>query len=159
MALSGGLDTARFLGGWLLKSAAVLLAVATLNFFLLRLAPGDPAVVMAGEAGASDAQFLEQIRQDYGLDRPLPEQLWTYVANAARGNLGYSYRNRRPVADMILERLPATILLTGSAFVLALLLGTALGVLAPRAKGGGRMAPLPSSHSPSMRCRCSGSGC
>lgn len=135
MALSGGLNTARFLGGWLLKSAAVLLAVAMLNFFLLRLAPGDPAVVMAGEAGASDAQFLEQIRKDYGLDRPLPEQLWTYLANAARGNLGYSYRNRRPVADMILERLPATILLTGSAFVLALLLGTALGVLAAAREG------------------------
>ena len=102
--MSGGLNTARFLGGWLLKSAAVLLAVIALNFFLLRLAPGDPAVVMAGEAGASDAQFLDQIRKDYGLDRPLPEQLLNYVTNVAKGNLGYSYRNRRPVAALLIRR-------------------------------------------------------
>ncbi len=135
MAESGGLAALRYIAGWLLKSAAVLLAIVTLNFFLLRLAPGDPAVVMAGEAGASDARFLEQIRKDYGLDRPLPEQLATYIGNALKGNLGYSYRNRRPVADMILERLPATVLLTGTAFVLALLLGTALGVLAAAREG------------------------
>lgn len=133
--MSAGMNAARFMGGWLLKSAAVLLAVIVLNFLLLRLAPGDPAVVMAGEAGASDAQFLDQIRKDYGLDRPLAEQLLVYVTNAATGNLGYSYRNRRPVADMILERLPATLLLTGSAFVLALILGTALGVLAAAREG------------------------
>lgn len=135
MGASRGLSVLRYLGGWLLKSAAVLLAVVTLNFFLLRLAPGDPAIVMAGEAGASDAIFLEQIRKDYGLDRPLPEQLWTYVSAAFTGDLGFSYRNRRPIADMIFERLPATILLTGTAFIIALVLGTLLGVLAAAREG------------------------
>ncbi|MGH8130174.1 MAG: ABC transporter permease [Steroidobacteraceae bacterium] len=116
--------------GWCAKALTVVLAIVALNFLLLRLAPGDPATVLAGEAGASDAQFLAQIRRDYGLDRPLPEQLAAYVGNVLRLNLGHSYRQRRDVAGIIFERVPATLLLTGSAFVLALLGGVSLGVLA-----------------------------
>jgi peptide/nickel transport system permease protein len=125
----------RFLAAWVLRSLAVLLATVVLNFVILRLAPGDPAVVMAGEAGASDAAFMERIRSEYGLDRPLPVQLASYLGHVASGDLGYSYRNRRPVFDMIRERLPATLLLTGTAFVLALAVGTSLGVLAANRQG------------------------
>jgi peptide/nickel transport system permease protein len=115
---------------WFGKALAVVLGVVVLNFLLLRLAPGDPATVMAGEAGASDALFLAQIRAEYGLDRPLPAQLAAYVGNVLSLNLGFSYRQQRGVADMIFERVPATLLLTGSAFVFALLIGVLLGVLA-----------------------------
>jgi len=121
--------------GWLAKALAVVLAIIVLNFLLLRLAPGDPASVLAGEAGSSDEQFLAQIRAEYGLDRPLPEQVAVYVGNIVTGNLGYSYRQRRPVADLIFERMPASLLLTGTAFVLALLLGTTAGVLAANRQG------------------------
>ena len=115
---------------WMVKALAVVLAITILNFFLIRLAPGDPAVVMAGEAGAADQQFLDQVRQDFGLDQPILVQLGTYVKNVLTLDLGQSYRTSRPVTDMIFERLPATLLLTGTAYVLALLVGPLLGALA-----------------------------
>jgi peptide/nickel transport system permease protein len=119
-----------FLGGWLVKAALILLAIVVLNFCLVRLAPGDVATVLAGESGAADPDFLARTRAEFGLDRPLPAQLATYVGNVLSLDLGVSYRTRRPVADMVLERLPATLLLTGAAFLFALVVGPALGVLA-----------------------------
>lgn len=115
---------------WMVKALAVILAITILNFFLIRLAPGDPAVVMAGEAGAADPQYLDRVRQEFGLDQPLAVQLWTYVKNVITLDLGQSYRTGRPVATMILERLPATLLLTGAAYLLALIVGPLLGALA-----------------------------
>ena len=105
------------------KGVIVLLAIIVLNFFLIRLAPGDPAVVMAGEAGASDQLFVAQLREKFGLDRPLPEQLLIYVKGIASLDLGFSFRQQAPVAKLIAERLPATLLLTLSAFAISLLLG------------------------------------
>lgn len=119
-----------FIAGWMIKAIAVVLAITILNFFLIRMAPGDPAIVLAGEAGAADAQFLEQVRSDFGLDKPIPVQLAAYVGNVLTLDLGQSYRAQRPVADMLFERLPATLLLTGSAYLFALLLGPLLGALA-----------------------------
>jgi peptide/nickel transport system permease protein len=112
------------------KAVLVILAIACLNFLLIRLAPGDPASVMAGEAGAADEKFVAQLRAEFGLDRPLPVQLWRYVSGVATLDLGYSYRNQRTVAAMLAERLPATLILTVAAFVLALTLGVALGAVA-----------------------------
>jgi peptide/nickel transport system permease protein len=125
----------RFLAGRLAKGILVLIAIAILNFFLIRAAPGDPAQVMAGEAGAADAVFLEQLRQRFGLNRPLLEQLWIYLKGYLTLDLGYSYRQQRSVADLIVERLPATLLLTGTAFVISLVLGVVLGALAARRAG------------------------
>ena len=119
-----------FLATWAAKAVGVVLAIVVINFCLIRLAPGDPVSVLAGEAGASDVQFVEDLRKEFGLDRPLPVQLARYTLNVLSLNLGQSYRTRRPVADMLFERLPATLLLTGTAFVLALVVGPALGVLA-----------------------------
>lgn len=65
----------RFLAGRVVKGVLVLLDIAVLNFFLIRAAPGDPAQVMAGEAGAADEVFLQQLRARFGLDRPRLEQL------------------------------------------------------------------------------------
>jgi peptide/nickel transport system permease protein len=120
----------RFVASRVVKGVLVLFVIAVLNFFLIRLAPGDPAQVMAGEAGAADAEYVEQLRERFGLNRPLPEQLWIYLRGYATLDLGYSVRQGEPVADLILERLPATLLLTGTAFAISLAFGTVLGALA-----------------------------
>ena len=119
----------------LLKGVLVLIGIVVLNFLLIRLAPGDPAAVMAGEAGAADELFLQQLRQQFGLDRPLWEQLWAYLSNILSFDFGFSYRQQRPVADLLAERLPPTLLLTGTAFVLSLAAGVTLGVMAARRAG------------------------
>jgi peptide/nickel transport system permease protein len=124
------MDTMRFLARRLLQGLAALLLIAVMNFLLVRAAPGDPATVLAGESGAADEVFLKQLRERFDLDRPLPQQLLTYLGQLAQGDLGISYRQQAPVLDLILERLPATLLLTGAAFVLSLLLGVLLGVWA-----------------------------
>jgi len=114
----------------LLKGVLVLVGIIILNFLIVRMAPGDPATVLAGESGAADETYIAQLREQFGLDRPLVEQLAVYLRKAAVLDLGFSYREQRPVADMLFERVPATLLLTGTAFVIALVGGVGLGVLA-----------------------------
>lgn len=124
------LQMSMYIGGRLIKGAIVLIVIAILNFFLIRAAPGDPAKVMAGEAGATDELFLQQLREQFGLDLPLYEQLWIYISNLLQLDMGFSYRQQMPVFDLIMDRLPATLLLTGAAFVLSLSLGILLGAIA-----------------------------
>ena len=119
-----------YIGRRLVKAVFVLLAIVLLNFFLIRAAPGDPAQVMAGEAGAADEVFIAQLREQFGLDRPLYEQLAIYVGGIVTLDMGYSYRQQQPVAELIFERLPATLLLTVTAFAVSILLGVLLGALA-----------------------------
>ena len=125
----------RFLLSRIVKGIVVLLAIAVLNFALIRAAPGDPASVMAGEAGAADEVFVQQLRERFGLDRPMIEQLGLYMKSVVTLDLGFSYRQGRSVASLIGERLPATLLLTISAFAISLALGIALGTLAARRAG------------------------
>ncbi|MCA0919269.1 ABC transporter permease [Pseudooceanicola nanhaiensis] len=117
------------------KAAVVLLCITVLNFLLIHLAPGDPAMVMAGEAGEADPEFIAQLRAQFGLDRPLYVQLWSYVSSVAQLDLGYSYRQNLPVLDLILQRLPATLLLSLSAFVISLGLGVLAGTIAASRQG------------------------
>ena len=124
------LGFAQLFASRLVKAAAILIAIVVMNFFLVHAAPGDPAMVMAGEAGAADEKFVTELRELFGLDRPLYEQLGTYVGKIVQGDLGFSYRQQRPVWDILAERLPATLVLTLTAFLLALALGVALGTLA-----------------------------
>lgn len=119
----------------LVRLVAVILLIATFNFILVRAAPGDPAQVMAGQSGASDPKILADLRQEYGLDKPYIVQLGTHLARVMTFDLGYSYRQRQPVLTLIGERLPATLLLTLTAFVLALVVGTTLGAAAGLAAG------------------------
>lgn len=126
-----------FLLGRCGKAALVILFVVAINFVLIRAAPGDPATILAGEAGAVDAEFLQRVRQDYGLDKPLPVQFATYLGQVLRFDFGLSYRENRPVKDIVMERLPATLLLTLSAFVFSIAVGVALGVAAARRAGSG----------------------
>ena len=125
----------RFVAGRVIKAIFVVIAIVVMNFFLIRLAPGDPAVVLAGESGAADPLFLEQLRRQFGLDRSLPEQLWLYLKGFLSFDLGFSHRQQRTIASLIFERLPATILLTISAFTIALVGGIILGTLAARRAG------------------------
>jgi peptide/nickel transport system permease protein len=109
--------------------AAILLA----GFLLIHLAPGDPVVALAGQSG--DAEYYAYVRAKFGLDQPLPTQLLIYAGNVLGGDLGRSYVLGRPVAEAIAERLPATVLLTGTALVLSTVVGIALGIYGARRHG------------------------
>ena len=124
-----------FIAKRLAKMLVLIFAIVVLNFLLIHAAPGDPATVMAGQSGAADTKYLEQLRHEFGLDRSLPEQLVTYVSKVATLDLGVSHRLQRRVVNIIGERLPATLLLTGTAFCFALILGTALGMVSLRFYG------------------------
>ncbi|QLP96679.1 MAG: ABC transporter permease [Rhodoblastus sp.] len=121
---------AGFLVARLIKAVLVILAIAALNFVLIRLAPGDPASVLAGEAGATDPNYVVELRRQFGLDEPMWKQLGLYLWKVAQFDFGYSYRNHVPVMQLILERLPATLLLMASSFVVSLALGVGFGALA-----------------------------
>jgi peptide/nickel transport system permease protein len=110
----------------------LVLAVLAVNFTLIHAAPGDPAQVIAGEMGGADEAAMASIRKNYGLDRPLPEQFFTYIGKSIRGDLGLSYTYNRPVIELILDRLWPTVLLVLTALLGAIFFGTLLGVLASR---------------------------
>src|ERR1700742_351603 len=109
----------RYIGLRLVKTVLVTATVVVLSFFMIHAVPGDAATVMAGQAGYADEAFLKNLRAEYGLDQPLPVQLGRYVVAVAHGDLGTSYVRRQKVADVILERLPNTLLLDVFALVVA----------------------------------------
>lgn len=113
----------------------LLATVAALTFVLISLAPGDAAIVLAGQAG-TDPEYLELIRDRYDLDEPVPRQVALYVLSAVQGDLGFSAVRGQPVRDAILDRLWPSFLLAGTAFLIAAVLGIALGVLAAARHGG-----------------------
>lgn len=126
----------QFLVRRLLYAAALVLAVLVLNFLLIRLAPGDPIETLAGQMGGMTDEIRRQLTQAYGLDKPVPAQLGIYIGRVAQGDLGYSYFFNLPVAGLIFDRLPATLLLILSALGLAIVSGTTLGVIASRKPNG-----------------------
>jgi len=120
----------RYLVRRLLEAIPLLVGVLALTFVLVHVAPGDPVRILAGDGG--DEAYYAAMRAKFGLDQPLPEQFLIYVASALRGDFGYSYVQRRPVFDVIADRVPATALLMLSALVTSTLLGLWLGVIAAR---------------------------
>lgn len=126
----------QFLKHRLLQVLPVVLGIALLNFLVLQLAPGDVVDVLAGEAGAATPESMAALRAQFGLDRSVLAQLGSYLWNLAHLNLGFSYRQNMPVAELILTRLPATLLLMGLALTIALALGTLLGTLTALKPGG-----------------------
>ena len=114
----------------------LLVAVLVLNFALISIAPGDIADTIAGDMGGADASVIEEIRTRYGLDQPIYVQLWSYLSRVLVFDLGYSYFYNAPVVSLILEKLPATLLLVFSAQILAVVVGTILGVLAAKKPNG-----------------------
>ena len=119
----------------LVKTVLITAAVVLLSFFLIRAVPGDAATVMAGQAGYADEAYMKGLRAEYGLDQPLPVQLWRYVEKVAQGDLGTSYVRRQPVTAIILERLPNTLLLDAFALLVAAAGGIWLGSMAARRPG------------------------
>jgi len=119
-----------YIGRRALQAIPLILAVIVATFVLVHIAPGDVALMLAGEAGGSTEEIIKSIRAEYGLDRSLAEQLAVYLGKVLVGDLGYSYSYRRPVTEMVLERVPATLLLIGTALCLAIVGGVALGILA-----------------------------
>jgi peptide/nickel transport system permease protein len=126
--------SAAFLVRRLLGSAGVIAGVALLTFLLLHLVPGDPVEAMLGES-ASPADRAA-LRAELGLEAPLPVQLGRYAVGLSQLDLGRSLASRRPVAELIGERFPATVQLAAAALGLAVLLAMPLGVLAARHRGG-----------------------
>jgi peptide/nickel transport system permease protein len=122
----------RYAGRRLLLAVPTLLVIVVLNFALLQLAPGDAADVLAGEAGSATPEYMAQLRQKFGLDRPAHVQLAKYLQNIVAFDLGYSFRHNRPVARLILDRLGATLLLMVTVLVAAVATGVLLGALAAR---------------------------
>ncbi len=120
----------------LFNAIILILAVVILNFLLIHLAPGDPAEVIAGEMGGATQEMLDSIRATYGLDQPVYVQLGVYLGKIIRGDLGHSFYFNIPVLELILDRLWPTLLLVTTALILAITLGTFLGVLASRNPGG-----------------------
>ncbi len=110
----------------LLQAAVLSVSVLVLTFLLIRLAPGDPIAVLAGER--STAEYQAQLRQDLGLDRPLPVQLWRYIGSVAHGNLGFSFSLQQSVGSLIVQRAPATLLLMGVSLGLSAILGVWIGI-------------------------------
>lgn len=116
--------------------AVVLWVALTLNFVLPRAMPGNPLALLAGaDISALTPEEQATLLSDAGLDRSLPVQYAHYLRDLARGDLGYSYQRHQPVATVVVERLPWTLLLTGSASLAALLIGLACGALAARHHG------------------------
>jgi peptide/nickel transport system permease protein len=114
------------------QALLVILAVIVLNFSLIKLTPGDPAVVIAGESGASSPEALEQIRADYGLDQPFLTQLFTYLKQVVRGDLGESFFFNQSVTSLIWARLWPTMLLVGAALIFAIVFGVLAGIFTAR---------------------------
>jgi len=129
------MNTARFIARRLLQVLPVVLAIAAMNFLLLQLAPGDAADILAGQMGHASPELVEQMRRDFGLDRPVYQQFFIYLGKLLSVNLGTSNIQQRPVIDLIMERLPATVLLMTTATVVAVALGVLLGVAAARRSG------------------------
>jgi len=123
----------KFIVRRLLLLVPVLLGLSILVFVWIRALPGGPAEALLGER--ADQESVEQIREQYGLDKPVYVQYWEYVRTTAQGDLGTSVTTRRPVTDELKQKFPATIELTIAAMLFAVTLGIPLGFVAAKRYG------------------------
>lgn len=118
----------------LIQSILVMFLVSILCFTLVKLAPGDPVLTYV-QPNMSET-YIETLRENLGLTKPLYVQYFIWLSNILQGNFGYSLVNSRPVLTQILERLPATICLMGTSLILAVLLSIPLGLFSGKYKNG-----------------------
>ena len=111
----------------ILQAIPLLIIISIISFLLIKLAPGDP--VQAFITPKMSASDIERIRQNLGLDKPIYLQYFYWIKNILQGDFGYSLTNYRPVLDLILERIPATLGLMGASLLLSLVIGIPLGLL------------------------------
>ena len=112
-----------------LQAVPLVLVIIGINFILIHAAPGDPLDVLLGPTEA-DPVVIAQLRAEFGLDQPVWVQLWNYYAKVLALDFGASFRYREPVIELIASRLPATLLLMGTALTLSTIVAVALGILA-----------------------------
>ena len=124
-----------YVGRRLVQALPIVLAIVVVNFFLLQLAEGDAATVLAGEAGSATPEYVAQLRAKFGLDQPLLVQLGLYLKNVAMLDLGYSFRHDQPVLDLVLDRLGPTLILMTATILIAVGFGILLGVVAAATLG------------------------
>jgi peptide/nickel transport system permease protein len=122
----------RYIVRRLILMLPTILMIIILNFLILQLTPGDVADVLAGLSGAATQEYMADLRKTFGLDQPILVQLWRYVWNVVRLNLGYSFYHNMPVSVLILKYLPATLLLMSISIFLAIGLGVVFGVTSAR---------------------------
>lgn len=127
----------RYLAARLLQALGVVIFVTTFAFVMIHLAPGDPIAAALARPNITEA-MRQELRAAYGLDRPVGEQYVRWVANTARGNLGFSFSHRRPVRDVFADALPNTLLLSGLGLVLSFAIGIFVGVVQAERPGSGR---------------------
>ncbi|HVE46995.1 MAG TPA: ABC transporter permease [Acidimicrobiales bacterium] len=120
--------TRRYLVRRLLQVFPICAAILLVGFLLIHLAPGDPVLAVAGDSG--DEQYYAEMRERFGLDRPLPVQLGIYAGKVVKGDFGVSYTRGRPAREVIAERVPASLLLATTALVVAVVVGIGFGVVA-----------------------------
>lgn len=113
----------------ILAAVPIMLGVAIIVFFFMRLTPGDPVDIMMGQGGAVSAGEVERLRSEFNLDKPLHEQLGLFLAGLARGDLGNSFVRQQPVGQLITERLPATIELALGALLVGLAMAFPIGII------------------------------
>jgi ABC-type dipeptide/oligopeptide/nickel transport system permease component len=113
----------------LIATLPLMFGVAIVVFFFIRLTPGDPVDIMMGQGGGVSEGEMQQLRQEFHLDQPLLVQLGLFLRDAVRGDLGYSYILKRPVTDLIAERLPATIELATGALLISLIIALPIGLI------------------------------
>lgn len=122
-----------YLGRRLVQSVLILLGVSIITFALLYLLPADPVRQIAGRSATPET--VENIRRQLGLDQPFFVQYWRYLANLVTGDLGRSYIQRSEVTDLIVSRLPASLLLMVGAIICELALGLTMGLVAAVRRG------------------------
>ncbi len=113
----------------LLAALPIMLGVAVIVFLFMRLTPGDPVDIMMGQGGAVSAGEVEQLRSEFNLDKPIMQQLGIFLADLARGDLGNSFVQQKPVTQLIGERLPAKIELALAALLMGLLIAFPIGII------------------------------
>lgn len=113
----------------LFAAALTIIAITCVNFVIFRIAPGDPVRMMFRDPRVS-AQQMQRVRERFGLDKPLGGQFAAYVKELARGNLGMSFWQKRPVLEVIADRVPQTLMLVLTSLVIAIIMGTSFGALA-----------------------------
>ena len=127
--LNGAINTGIFVLRRLVHVLPTMFLILTVNFFLLQMAPGDAVDVLTGEAGGASPEIVEMLRKEFGLDQSTGMQFLRYVQNVATFNLGYSVGYNGHVTPIILERIPASLLLMFTAIVVALIVGVTFGVI------------------------------
>lgn len=126
----------KFITGKLLQYFIVIFLMLTLNFLLPRLMPGNPLVFLAGEdVGFMSSAEKDAILDKYGLNDSILEQYGTYIKNIFTGDFGYSYQQKRPISELLMERLPWTMLLTGLGLVLSTVIGVMFGAISAWRRG------------------------